>query len=351
MTVTNSRTIKLDNESLVMLLDEVAAMVASGQSFADGLQALGDDSMGRLGQAANAVRADIRQGKSASESIAALSTTYRAPITAAIDVMACSGSTEPIHEAVRLIREDNDAKHQLILASINPILNVVVSAAILFFVMPWIVVSLSEAELIKSAFSPSIREITQSFAQNFALATFAAVSIVATFSLILYWGISRTSRTASGYRNRATLCRWLAMQLKSPNAAGSANAAGRDLGTVIETAAKVVGPQCLDSWAEAITNIRGGMRAVDSLGIPDSASGPVRQCVADLVMSRRDGDSVAFDLRRLADLYSQKSCQLRKRWLQSLPKWVSWLLMIIMIAILMRAITVPIIDVVGGMLR
>ena len=97
MMSTNAPASTLDDESLAMLLDEVSAMAAAGRPLVSGLADLDDTSMGKLGRAANAVRTSIAQGNSAAESIAALSNSYKAPLRVAMEVMAATGSTEPIY--------------------------------------------------------------------------------------------------------------------------------------------------------------------------------------------------------------------------------------------------------------
>ena len=176
----------VDDESLAMLMEEVSAMAESGRPLIAGLAEIDDVSMGKLGRAAHSVLASLAQGNSAAESVAALSTRYKAPIRVAMEVMAATGSTEPIYDTVRLIREANERRHQIRFAAINPMLNVIVAVLIGFFVMPWILVCLSEAEMIKTAFSPTVSEIVQTFAQDFFLAATATTAVVGLFAALLY---------------------------------------------------------------------------------------------------------------------------------------------------------------------
>ncbi len=343
--------ITLDDESLAMLLDEVSAMAACGRPLVPGLADLDDRSIGKLGRAANAVRASLAQGRSATESIAALSRTYKAPVRLAMEVMADTGSTDPIDETVRLIREANEDRHQLRFASINPMLNVIVAATILFFVMPWILVSLSEAELIKTSLSPSITEICQTFAQDFFLAAMVTISVIGLFAWVLYRGLSRSSSGVDRFRDHATFCRWIAIQVRSSNPADSQGDDRRELGRVIGASAEVVGPAFAESWAGVIRNLRGGATSLASLAMPTTTPDPVERCIAELVSGSRDSKLIAYDLRRLSDLYTQKSRRRRTWWTEILPRWVAWSLMIAIIVILLQAIVTPLLDVVSEVLR
>lgn len=348
MTTVNPPTITLDDASLVLLLEEVSAMANSGRTIAAGMAGLDDRSMGKLGRAANAVRAKISRGESATESIAELSSNYQAPVRIAMEVMAETGSTESIHEAARLIRHETESRHQLMMSSINPMLNLIVSAAITFLVIPWILVNLSEAQLIKSTLSPTIGQIVEAFAKDVVLASVVALAVVGICSCLLYWGLSRCVRGAKVFRDQATFCRWLAMQLNSTSPRGSVAAAGPDLGRAVGAAAQVVGPAFAKSWAGAIDNIRGGAKMDSSLEMPSETPPPVQQCVVDLASASRDDQLIAYDLRRLADLYTQKSRRHQIWWAERLPRWITWVLMITMMVVLLRTIVMPILDVIGG---
>ncbi|WP_233903462.1 type II secretion system F family protein [Stieleria maiorica] len=336
----------LDDESLAMLLDEVSAMATSKRPLISGLEDLDDASMGTIGRAANAVRAGLTGGKSAAESVAAVAGSYQSPIRLAMEVMATTGSTEPIDEAARLIRQTNEERRRVFLASINPILNVIVGATVVFFVMPWILVSLSQAELIKPAFAPSITEICQAFAQDFMLAAIATIVVVGLFSSALAWGLSRSRRGGDVFRDYATFCRWMALQI-SPTGRTQGSITAIEPGRLIQTAAEAVGPAWSSSWARVIDSVRGGATSQDTLAMPPDTPEPVRRCVLDLVTGRREGDRIAFDLRRLAELYVQKSKRFRSLWTEVLPRAMTWVLMIMMMVILLQAILMPLLKVVG----
>lgn len=348
MSTANTLSRPLDDDSLAMLLDEVCAMAASGRPLVSALADLDDRSLGRLGNAANSVRTDLEHGKSAAVSIAGLSKTYQAPIRVAMEVLSETGSTEPIYETVRLIREANEDRRQFRIGSINPILNVIVASAVLFLVMPWILVSLSEAELIKTAFSPTVTEICQTFVKNFTLAAGATVALVGVFAFLVYQGLSRSPHDL--HRSRATFCRWIAIQIDSPGTPGELTSGGPELGRVIAAAADVAGPAMAQSWTGVAENIRSGSKTAASLAMPDATPEPLASCIVDLVSGKRDGKSVAFDLRRLSDLYSQKARHHRTWWTDLFPRWVSWILMITIMVILLRAILMPLLEVVGEVL-
>ncbi len=342
-------TANLDDESLAMLIDEVSAMAESGRPLIAGLADLDDKSMGKLGRAANSVRASLAQGNSAAASLSALSQKYKAPIRVAMEVMATTGSTEPIHEAVRLIRDANEQRQQVRLAAINPILNVIFAAAIAFFVLPWILVSISEAELIKEEFSPTIVEICQTFAKDFVLAGAVTLAVVGLFAGLFYWAFLNASRGHNRFRDQSTFCRWLAIQVSPSKPSDSSG--NTDLGSVMETPAEVVGPTFAKSWESVIQNVRGVSQSVGSLAMPADTPEPVGQCIFDLVSGQRESASVAFDLRRLSDLYAQKSHRRQALWTELLPRSVMWLLMIVLLIVMIRAILAPLLDVVGGVAR
>lgn len=328
----------IDDESLAMLLDEVCAVAATGQSLTLGLADLDRAAMGKIGRAAQTVRNRMEQGQSACLAIASLSNTYQAPIRGAMQVMARTGSTQPLRETVRLIRETSQQRQQMWLAIINPLLSVVVAATILFLVVPWILISLSEAELIKTAFSPTSLEISRAFAQHFLLAVAITIAAIASVAAMLYAWQRRASRDSDAASDGAIFCRWLAMQIGEPNQPVEA-------GRAIETAAEVVGPHYAAAWAPAVDAVRGGGQTDNTLFIPVVATGPVRQCVVDLVAARRDRESIASDLQELGELYAAESNRHRQWWIETVPKWIAAILMIAVILILIQTIVAPLFDV------
>ncbi|MBB3206836.1 type II secretory pathway component PulF [Rhodopirellula rubra] len=348
MNKASDSTPKLDNDSLAMLLEEVSAMAGAGRSLVNGLADYNDRTMGKIGRAAKLVRTRIENGEPAATAMASLSEKYAAPIRVAMEMMAETGSTQPIYETVRLIRGANETRQQVRLSVINPMLNVIVAAVVTFFVLPWIMVSLSEAELIKTAFSPTVTEIWHTFARNFLLAATATIVVVGLFAAILYWNLTRSLRLSNTMQDYATFCRWVAMRVGLPH---SSNANHADAGHVIEMAAEVVGPRFAESWSPAINNIRRGSQTSAALAMPDTAPEPVGQCVVDLVSGQRDGQSVALDMIRLSDLYGQTSRRRQNWWIDVVPRWVSAILMIAMMVIMLRTILLPLFDIVGEVAR
>jgi type II secretory pathway component PulF len=357
MSSVSEKTSTIDDESLAMLLDEVSSMAASGRALDVGLVDLEDAAMGKFGRAARQVRAGLSRGEPAANVIAALSPKYQAPIRVAMQIMTNTGSTEPIDEAVRFIRDVNEHRQQTFLAALNPLINVIVAATVLFFVMPWILVSISEAELIKPAFAPSVREIQHTFANNFMLATFAAIVVISLFATLLYWMLTRSLLKIDTIRDHATFCRWLAMQVMCVNQvdvtadARKTPTTNTEVGQVIESAATVVGTQFAESWATAITNMRGGANSSDSITIPDRTPAAVAECVIDLVAGRRDGASIALDLRQLSERYRYQSHRQRAWWINGLPRWIAGVVMITIIVLMLQTMIAPLLDVVGEVVR
>ncbi len=353
MSSVSEKTSTIDDQSLAMLLDEVSSMAASGRSLDLGLVDLDDASMGKFGRAARQVRTGLSRGESVANVIAALSPKYQAPIRVAMQVTTDTGSTEPIDEAVRLIRDANEHRQQIFLATINPLINVVIAATTLFFVIPWILVSISEAKLIKPAFAPSVREIHQTFANNFMLAAVAAVVVISIFAVSLYWMLTRSLQGIDINRDHATFCRWLAMQVTWVNQVDGGTDTRRmpttnsEVGRVIESAATVVGTPFAASWANAIENVRGGAYSSDSIAIPQRTPDAIAECVIDLVAGRRDVASIALDLRQLSERYRYQSHRQRAWWINGLPRWIAGVVMIAIIVLMLKTMIAPLLDIVS----
>ncbi|WP_283432836.1 type II secretion system F family protein [Neorhodopirellula lusitana] len=324
---------------MILLLQEVAAMASSGRSLVSGLAGLDDPELGQLGRATGVVRARLERGEPASQAIASLSETYQTPIRIAMEVMAATGSTAPVYETIRLIRQRSEERRQFGFSAINPILNVIVAATVLFFIMPWIMVSISEAELIKSAFAPSVTEICEMFAMNFAIASLASVLAIGLFTAAVVWALSRTTGANDPLGAYAVFCRWLAMQ--------SQFECGVETGRAIESAAEAVSPAFASSWAAAVRNIQGGSQTAAAIAMPAETPERLQQCVVDLVASRRDRELISRDLKGLGDLYLQTSQHRRAWWVDSLPRWIGAFVVIVVIMMLLQAIIAPLLDIVG----
>lgn len=354
--------VRLDDESLAMLLEEVAAMVSSGRSFGLGMIDLEQASLGSIGRAAKVVRQRIEAGHPPEKAIASLSAKYESPIQRAIEIMSRTGSTEPIDETARLIREEKQQRYETRLAIINPMINVIVAAVVAFFVMPWIWVSISRAEFIKTPTSPTVTEICQAFAEDFAIAALATILVVGCFAVFLSWMFKRSSKRTNGLSSQATFCRWLAMQIDGGQIDGGQIDGGQvdggeisrghfTPGSAIEVAAKVVGPSFEKSWQPSLQRIVGGSKTSDSLTLPAGTPESVKECVVDLVAGSRDLASIAMDLRQLDELYRQISSDRRGWWIVFLPRVIGVVIVLTIIAVLIRSIVFPLINAVTEVVR
>ncbi|MCC9641134.1 type II secretion system F family protein [Rhodopirellula sp. JC740] len=344
----------------MLLLQEVSAMAASGRSLVTGLTGLNDAALGRLGRAAKQVRDRIQSGQSAAVAMGSLSAPFQSPIRVAMQLMAQTGSTEPIRETVRLIRQKEDARRRLRLASIGPILNVVVGACVLFLVMPWIYVQMAASELIRGPFAPTVTEICQTFAQNFTFACLVALVVAVLFALWLRWSMHRSFEKNKPLRSISTFCRWLAMQIQlslpgdihsstnDPNAASTVRETNAiDVSQAVEFAGEVATFELAEGWRRVAAQIRGGGQSVDALQMPTETPDAVQQCVVDLVAGKRDARMVANDLNHLASLYHQQSQRKLRLWAERVPQWMSGLILIAIICLLLQTAITPLVDAVG----
>ena len=337
-----SSQVHLDDESLAMLLEEVSAMAASGRSFVLGMFDLDQASLGNIGRAARVVGQRIEAGHPPENAIASLSSKYELPIRHAIEIMSRTGSTEPIDQTIRLIRQEKQQRYETGLALINPMINVLVAAVVAFFVIPWIWISISRSETIKTPTSPTVTEICQAFAEDFTVASVATIGVVSFFAMTLSWLIKRSSGPTDGPRTQAIFCRWLAMQVDVGQSTP---------GSAIEVAARVAGPAFEESWKPSLQRIVGGSQDTGSLMLPANTPEPVKQCVVDLVAGNREPVSVAMDLRQLGELYQQISSVRRARWIDLLPRVIGGVIVLTIIAILVRSIIVPLINAVTEVIR
>lgn len=321
----------IDDASLAMLLDEVSAMTRHGRSLVAGLVDLDRSGMGKIGRAARQTRQRIEQGHPAAEAIAELSTTHATPIRVAMQIMAQTGTTESIDELVHLIEDADEHRRQMRLAAIYPMLNIVIAAVVLFFVMPFVMTSVSEADLVGDAFSPTVTKVSETFQTRLLLATAATVILVGIFGVILYWGIRRSIQSMDIQRDHAVFCRWLAIQVR----------ASVDTSQSIEAASAVVDSRFADSWKVVADRVRSGSQTGASLGMPMGTPELVQTCMVDLVAGKRNQASLADDLVQLSAMYEQQSQQRRSWWIDVLPNWVTSFLMITVMAILLRVMLLP----------
>lgn len=341
--------IDLDDESMAMLLDEVASMAATGRPLISGLADLDDVSMGKLGRAAKAVRANLSAGRDVSDSIASLSKSHRGPIAVAMETMARTQSTQPIHGVIRLIRESSEHRRQIRLAAINPLLNLIIASTVLYFVVPGLMVALAEAEPIKSAFAPTALQISEAFTKRFWLAVTCAAASIGLGWWLMHWGQNRSRTRLDLFNDHATFSRWLAMQLKL--AADGNDGSAMDLGRLIKSSAEVASDEFAQGWNVVVENISGGAQSMEALAMPTQTPKPVQQCVVDLVGGHRDGKSIAFDLERLSELYTQIVRFRKTWWIELLPRIITWVLMIIILLILLRTILQPLFNLLAEVVR
>ncbi|OYP34908.1 type II secretion system F family protein [Rhodopirellula sp. MGV] len=318
----------LDDESFAMLLDEVCAMASSGRSLPLGLRDLEDKSLARLGRAARKVRTDLEKGSSLSNSISAFSKTYQIPVRIAIETMSRTGSIEPVRETVRTIRAANEDRRQLRLGAINPTINAIAAVAIAFVVTPFTILSLAESELIKSPFAPTERQLFNTFSTNF-LTTAAVTAVILVALIVLLFGLFRwLNRSRVSSRQLASFARWLAIQV-SPgimshrHTQDTLSTGSVDLAKAIDAASSVNGEAFARQWSSVSAAIRSGANGEPALAFPDSAPDPIRQCVADLASGQRSGPAVAFDLKRLGDLYQQQARRYRNWWVNGILRVTS----------------------------
>lgn len=336
----STKSFQLNDESLAMLLEEVSAMAASGRSLVSGLAGLNDVALGRLGRAAEFVRVRVKHGQSPSVAMASLSLPYQTPIRIAMQIMAETGSTAAIHETVRLIRQREDQRRQVWLTAINPLLNMLVAAVVAFFVLPWILISIAESQPIASPFAPSVEQIAQTFVQHYLFAALIVIVILACFAAWMNWGIRRSIRRAQPSRHLATFCRWLAIQIEIPNA-------NIDTARAIDSAAEVAVSDTPVLWRTVATNVRAGATSEQSLDFPPDTPAPVKECVVDLVTGKRDVDLIARDLRKLSELHEERANRQQSWWLQNVPHWIAWIMMIAIIIVLLRTAISPLLNAIG----
>ncbi|WP_436717837.1 type II secretion system F family protein [Roseiconus lacunae] len=341
---------RLDDESFAMLLDEVSAMAAAGRSVIGGLAELDDRSLGKLGRAAQLVRARLIQGAPMADAIASLSGSYQTPVRLAIETMSRTGSTEPVRETVRLIREANEDRRRFRLAAINPTINVILAALVAFFVLPLILITTAELEPIKSRLSPTGLEIGRLFARNFALSAVATLAAVGVLTGLLYWAFRRINHAQKEYQNDATFCRWLALQIDPPHTDANqhqqaAMTEPSGLAQAIETSATVIGEGYAQQWQPTAKAVAAGAVTEPSLAIPKDAPDLLRQCVVELATGQRSPTAIGIDLRRVAEFYAQKARRYRSWWVDFVLRAISIVLMLGVIFILIRSIWLPLSEV------
>ena len=331
----------LDPTSLVMLLDEVSAMTAARRPLATALADLDDASMGKVGRAARVVRSRVNQGQSPIDAIAQLSPRYGSAIRVAFEVVSETGSTWAIDQVIETIREETQAKRDFWLASINPMINIVVATVVLFLVIPQILVAVAESKPIKDASAPSSSEIYEKFANDFALSVAATVIGIGVFGGFLYWGLNRSHRRVDQLLNQGSFCRWMAFMLGS----------SADLAKSIGAASTAVSASFAESWDGTVQAVRAGAMSASAMSIPEKTPEVVQQCIVDLASDQRDGEQIAEDLRGLSVLYRQQSLRYRRWWAEFVPKLISSIVILVMMFVLAKTIIQPMLDMTSKITR
>ncbi|WP_430450761.1 hypothetical protein [Rhodopirellula europaea] len=95
------------------------------------------------------------------------------------------------------------------------------------------------------------------------------------------------------------------------------------------------------------TNVRAGATSEQSLDFPPDTPVPIKECVVDLVTGKRDADLIARDLRKLSELHEERANRQQSWWLQNVPHWIAWILMIAIIVVLLRAAISPLLHAIG----
>ncbi|MCC9600903.1 type II secretion system F family protein [Stieleria sp. JC731] len=336
----------LDDESFAMLLEEVTAMAGSGRPLVHAMADLEDRSLGRLGRAATSIRQKLEQGRSVAESISGLSNTYKIPVKTAFETMLRTGSVEPVRETVRLIHETNEDRRQARLAAINPIINAIVAAIVAFVVLPSIAISLSEGQLIQTRTAPRAEEILRSIATNYAITLAIVLSLFAVIIALTIWIYVRLNRERVFYQQHATFVRWIAIQIcpgiisqpsKHVLLPGEASIA-----RIVEAASTVIDRSFADRWSLVSKAIDAGASSNEMFSFPYGTPDPIRECIADLALGRRNHRAVAIDLRQLADLYTQQAKQHRRWWFDVVIRSLSILVMLGIALVMLQAIIMPI---------
>ena len=341
--------IKPNEEAQILLLSEVADMVTSKRSISSGLKLHENDSRGALGSAAKAVRERLEAGQPITEAFAGIAGRYHTAIRSTLQVVVETRSSELIYLLIDLIRQTSEERKQARLSAIAPFLNTLISATLLFLILPFVVESMASAELLSADRSP----LTAKIASWLATHRIAAAVIGLIFALLLCAAFAmlaqKLNRKGRHYKRYAIFSRWLGAQLQTPvnSLEGTERTPGQlDLGTMISTAAEVAGIS--EPWRQCPEKIHLGCISIDELEIPDDCPHGISQCVVDLASGTRSRELVSNDLQGISEIYQRRSIQSRRWSLQVGPQITSWLLMILMVAIMLQAILLPLLEMLEG---
>jgi type II secretory pathway component PulF len=243
----NMRIPELDPSSLATLLDEVSAMTAARRSLVSGLTDFGDLSLGKIGRAARFICSRLNQGCTLADSIAPLSGRYGSTVRTAFDLVARTGSTKAIDQIVQMIRDEEQAKRDLRIAIIQPLISVLVAAAILFWVIPQLLIVDASGQRMKDGLEHPIKPILQNYQSEFWWWIIVSVIGFILSGFLIGWAIRRMRHRVVGLKHQATFCRAMALMIGT----------NADLATSVESASSLVGCKQAEAWGISANQIRG----------------------------------------------------------------------------------------------
>jgi len=229
-----------------------------------------------------------------------------------------------------------------------------VAAVIFFLILPWMVVSLSSIGLISMG-----EGVGESGIVNLVLgeAFYAVISIVAVCLALLamvFGFLGKVSRDGLIDHDYGVFCDWIALQLMNPSSNGQVHdqlsgSSRVDIATGLEQAADIVGSNFSQQWRQVADQIRMGSVSLEDLRIPAGCPAPLKECVWKLVSGDFMPDRVTMDLVSLSRLYRNAAAKKQNRYLKSVPRFLSWFLMILLIMTLLRLILMPLVESLRGM--
>lgn len=327
----SNKSSKLGEEALAVLLDEVAAMAASGRSIGFGLTRLEHRALGPLGQAASQIRKRLADGELAEDAISTVSSNYRAPVRSAIRLLHRTGSPDAIIETGRLIRESARERQRERVTFVGSLIHLLLSVTIFFAVLPWMIVSLSETEW-QTGISDGIVDLSRRVCNNMPLTlAFIAIAVVA---ILLAWMMVRRLLSHNGLQASAVLCRWLAVQLNA-----SPESAGDDVSFLVSASAEAAGTSA--DWMPVVEAIQSGATSQQGLRFPATATEPMCKVITQLASGQVRGRAAAADLSKLASLYERQNSIRSHLWTYGLPRLLTFGVMLLLILTLMFVIVRP----------
>jgi hypothetical protein len=338
-------------EALMLLLSEVANLVASKKPLSTGLKLYEDVSLGDLGNAAKSIRHNLEQGKNLTESFNDIAGQYQTAIRSTLQVVIETRSCEPLYLLVDSIRQSTEERKQTRLAAIAPLFNAIIAAIILFSILPFIIQSTADAGLLP--FDGVVRGVAQSLTKNPRIAGACGLIFVSGLTFVVVFLANRLNFKGRFYRDYAVFSRWIATQLQptialSDCAQDSPKQGQPDLPTIITLSAEVAGVS--EQWSDVPEKLRQGYLSADELAIPTTCPDLLRQCLIDLASGTRHPDAVADDLKSLSEIYQSRS-NYQGQWSRIwAPQIIGWALIIIVMIILFQVILYPVLEELKGTL-